>query len=348
MFLRTILPIAALCVAGAAFADDRDEARARMPQQIEWQGHYLVLEGENFLPIESGFATPNITVLIVEDDYLPSGKSTLETAIDGCTHDQTKAQSVTDGGISRATLKADVAADYASAGAIRAENRKHCPERLGKVFGAGSYVYDEAFTQLAGQDFDEGVQHWRGWRLHTDPVESEEVIIIGQGGAKREDDPALDIYGYDNGMIVDVLFDPETFNGRQEPGLGEAGPMPAPELPIKVTGEFWNEIQFGNDNDELADIGQISDALDAALKAAADKAVDKFDALIISRGAPPERFSAAKERLDALKNTAQDRLGADAKITTVSLGIAAPVCDDADQTCWVLNRSTILYLQPRG
>ena len=94
---------------------------------------------------------------------------------------------------------------------------------------------------------------------------------------------------------------------------------------------------------EGADI-DISDML----KAAADKAVDKFDALIISRGATPESFSTAKERLDSLKNTAQDRLGVDANITTVSLGIAAPICDDEDQACWVLNRSTILYLQPRG
>lgn len=347
MIIRPLLIAATLTLCGSAFADDRDEARERMPKVIEWQGHYLVLQGENFLPVESAFATPNITIYEVEDDYIPSGKSTLETEIEGCDGGQGPAQSVLDTGASSSTLKAEAAADYASAGAIRARNRQYCPEHLGEAFGTGSYVYDEAFNQLAGQDFDEGTDHWLGWLLHDDPVDSEEIIIIGQGGAGRENDPALDIYNYDNGMIVDLLFDPDTYNGRHEPGLGESGPAPAPELPVRITGHLWSKLPFEEQPKELVNVGEISKELDEALKAATERAVEKFNAVIISRGATSANHEVVEERLDAIAEIARVHLGPSATVTTVSLGTTAPVCDDEDPGCWVLNRSTLLYLQPQ-
>lgn len=328
-------------------ADNRNEEPDPTPKAIEWHGHYLILQGENFLPVERGFATPNITVFEVEDGYTPSGKATLETQIEGCDPAQKPAQSVLDTGESSATLKAEAAVDYASAATIRAQNRQYCPERLGKTYGSGSYVYDEAFNQLAGQDFEEGTDHWLGVRLHDDPVDSEEIIIIGQGGSGRENDPALEIYNYDNGMIVDLLFDPDTYNGKQEPGLGESGPAPAPELPVKITGHLWNKLPFEEQEKELIDVGEISEELDEALKAATERAVEKFDALIISRGATSANFDVAEARLDAIADTARERLGPSAQVTTISLGVAAPICDDDDPACWVLNRSTLLYLRPR-
>lgn len=346
MPIRTFLTIVTLGLLGTAFADDREKARARMPKQIEWQGHYLVLQGENFLPVERAISTPNITFYEVEEGYLPSGKTTLESEIEGCGSNARKGQSVLDTGEARAALTAEAAVDYASAEAARARNRKFCPEHLGESFGSGSYVYDDAFNQLAGQEFDDGTDYWRGWRLHNEPVESNEVIIFGQGGAKREDDPALDVFKYDNGMIVDVLFDPNTYNGRREPGLGETGTPGAPELPVTVTYETHLKDAVQTTDDGLADIGQISDALDQALKAAADKAVRTHKALIISRGATAQTYELNEERLEVIRSTVRNRLGDEADISVVSFGTAVPICADEDPVCWHLNRSTILYLYP--
>lgn len=54
---------------GAASADDE----TRMPDVIEWQGHYLVLQGENHLPVAEALSTPFATFYRIEDEaYIPS------------------------------------------------------------------------------------------------------------------------------------------------------------------------------------------------------------------------------------------------------------------------------------
>ena len=347
MLFRLLLTAGTISLCGSAFADDRDEARERMPKVIEWQGHYLILEGENFLPIERGLVTPNITIFEIEEDYLPSGKSTLETQIEGCDPADRGAQSVTDTGEARAALTAEVAVDYASAAAARARQQQHCPESLGKTYGSGSYVYDEDFNDLAGQDFDEGTKTWLAWFLYGEKEEPKNIMIVGQGGAKRADDPALDIFSYDNGMIVDVLFDPNTYNGRQEPGLGETGTAPAPELPVKVTFELQPKDPIEVTDNGLMDLEGVTEEIDRIVEKFARHNSGAQDVLIVSRGGTPETFDVAEARLKAIRETVQARLGSETTVSSVSLGVAAPICSDDDPACWVLNRSTLLYMQPR-
>ncbi|MDJ0922175.1 MAG: hypothetical protein QNI84_13695 [Henriciella sp.] len=335
------------CVSPALADDDeRSKARERMPQVIEWQGHYLVLEGENFLPVERGLVTPNVSLFKVEEGYLPSGAITLETEIEGCDPAESGGRRVTDTGEAESALMAEAAMDYASAEARRGELRQYCPESLGRIFGSGSYVFDGDYNQLAGQDFDEGIGMWLGRFLYGEKEQPKDVLIIGEGGVKRAEDPALDIYTYDNGMIVDVLFDPATYNGRQDPGLGDDGVAPAPELPVTVAfrvGEGLSDF----DSDGLPTMEAVIGQLDMALTDPINAALFESDILLISRGATPETFEKVAKRLDVIENKLRERIGEDANISVVSLGVAVPVCDDTDPDCWYLNRSTLLYFRPR-
>jgi hypothetical protein len=328
--------------------------RSKMPSVIEWQGHYLVLQGENHLPVKRSIATPHVTLYEVEKGYVPvSGFSGTDT--DTVCGEQ-KSETVEDGANAAAvTQTADeavalVGANYQNGVPLRPS---YCPQDIGNAWGAGSYVYDGDYNQLAGQDFNESAKIYKAaqlwfdedWeRTHGDPEDEDKVIVISEGGDERSGDPAIKIADFYNSILVDYPVLKREGDDPKGPVTGPGGTYapPAPDLPVTVTYNVLNPSDY-DPNAMQVPIDTIERKIEAILR---DKerdlgAVDEV--LIITRGIRSENQESGLERARRIQQVFKTAVGDGISVRVYSFGDALPICTANNDECWSMNRSTIAY-----
>jgi hypothetical protein len=330
--------IAALAMA-LPFAALAEMSSSNKPNVIEWQEHYLVLQGENFLPVEKALSTPNATLYQVSDGYVPSTPFTKVDETSACGNaNSAGGQSVQN------TAVGSMAADVAVAQAGEMENRSpYCLKGLGGVL-AGSYVFDGDGNELAGQDFPEPARLLLGSFLLDDDDEKDvkDFLVIPEGGAPRRGDPALEIFSYADAIIVDypVRRGDVATDGTVQ-GKGKTYAPPAPDLPVTVT---YQVIPGGDPTDVIyAPINPLLAALEDAWPVPASAPEKNGEVLIVTRGLNGNAANELKERLKTIREKIKKVLGPSVKIRTVSFGQEIPVCTDNSDACWSMNRSTIVY-----
>ncbi|MCI4643511.1 MAG: hypothetical protein MRY64_01880 [Hyphomonadaceae bacterium] len=330
--------------------DDAEEKRGPvsnepwpLPPSIGgWDSHFLVLQGENYLPVREAFATPAVTLFALEEGYLPSGPLSAVDEDDACTDNQHKGTGQ-GGGRTNGGLDAASATAVEAAGTRTSDWKKiSCPQRVGLVWGSGSYVYDKDWQQLAGQDFSDNV---KAFRAH-DPFASDnadDVLVIVEGGPARVQDPAIIPLPFSRGLILDYPVLLRGGSVETDPS-GEPYVAPAPELPIMLD----PTVILNRDGTE--EIGMVPlDPLLEAIEDAIEKASQEGEVeaararyLLIHRGDPDLPEETVGDRLKKIR----ERIRASASVKTLSFGQEAPLCSDDSSECWSLNRSSILYRLP--
>lgn len=326
--------------------------RPAMPKTITWQHQLLVLQGENHLPVIRSVATPYVTLYEVEKGYIPvSGFSGTDSdTVCG----ERIAETVEEGANAAAvTQMADEAAAIVGANAENGTRLRpsYCPQDLGNAWGAGSYVYDADYNQLAGQDFEESgriykaAQLWfdEDWeRTHGDPEDSDKVIVIGEGGDERAGDPAIKIADFYNAIIVDypvLKREPDDPDGPVQ-GPGGTYAPPAPELPVTVTYQLLNPSDYDPDVVE-APIGELEDRI---LSSVPEIDIEPDgEVLIITRNIRSENQESGMERARRIQQTFRRAVGDGVSVRVYSFGNELPICNDNTDECWSMNRSTIAY-----
>jgi len=326
-------------------------------EQMDWNEQFLVLLGENHLPSRKSIATPNVTLYEVDPNYVPVGGFSNQKTDTIC--GMKKIETVEEGmSVASVAIAAEDTSAMVGANApdITGERPNYCPQDLGQVWGAGSYVFDKDYNQLAGQDFSESARILKSaylWfeesyeREHGEP-EDDEVIVILEGGAERSGDPAIRIANYDRAIIIDY---PVLKREGHDPddlvqGPGKTYAPPAPELPVTVTYQALfpsdydpNALQVPIDlledrlADKASDINRQTDALD--------------EVLIVTRNIRAANEAEGLERARRLQDVFKRVHGSDVLIRTVSFGDEAPICSDSSDECWSLNRATIAYFYTR-
>ncbi|MEZ5999464.1 hypothetical protein [Hyphomonas sp.] len=310
------------------------------PDVSDWAGHYLVLQGENYLPVRRAFATPIVTLFDLEDGYTPhSPFSRLESDDGVCGSGLGDEGAATGGGVVSSPVVADAAeAAGDSVSAVDRLGLLGCPKRLGIVWGSGSYVVDENGENLAGQDFSDGVKLFHG-RDFFDMDEDDEdggFVVVFEGGPDRTGDPAITPLPFWKAIVLDypVL--------RREPGADDIPDektyvQPAPDLPVTV----WPgvTVQDAGNGTALIPLEELLDAINDAIDAAGEDGEDDPEYLLVHRSDPAFDQDAVLERLRKIR----ERVRQHGSVRTVSFGQEAPICTDDTDDCWSLNRSLILY-----
>jgi len=333
-----------------AFADDE----ARMPDVIEWQGHYLVLQGENHLPVAEALSTPFATFYRVEDGYIPTTPMGKVDEDSECykkwympNHAKNEA-SVT----GAMTARDDAAAVSSSAEIAREarqwyENVTNCPRDLGEV-EAGSYVFDGDGNSLAGLDF---LTLSRPFEVAS--VDGERFIVFPEGGDKTKKDPAI------KPMELSGVFlkrhpsntddDDETSKLKIKPYIPGA-----PSLPVVMsypsTGELADD-QVERDVIEKLEadmVNVVKDVLERLEKAKKRQAAPEPGNVLLVVRAQEISDADTSARVDEILKRLQQKidgvLNNKAKLTTVSFGNELPICNDETIACWQANRSAMIYV----
>ncbi|MEL7112899.1 MAG: hypothetical protein AAGK93_08185 [Pseudomonadota bacterium] len=328
--------------------------RPEMPKVIEWQGHYLVLQGENHLPVKQARATPFVTFYEVEAGYMPvSGNS--DSKVDTVCGEK-PAETVEAGMRDAAAVSmADEAAAIAGAnyGANQDRRPDYCPQDLGQIWGSGSYVYDGDYNQLAGQDFSESARIMKAARLwfeedfertHGDP-EEDEVIVILEGGDDRAGDPAIKIANFYNSIIIDYpVLKPEA-DDPDGPVQGPGGTYapPAPELPVTVFNRALTPSDF-DPNIYQVPIDLIEDRIEETVSETSIEFGPLGDIIVVTRNVRFDNKEEGRERARRIQDALQAAYGSGVNVQTLSFGDEVPICRDDSRECWSMNRSTIAYL----
>ncbi len=328
--------------------------RPEMPKVIEWQGHYLVLQGENHLPVKQARATPFVTFYEVEAGYMPVSEYS-NTKVDTMCGEN-PAQTVEAGMRDAATVSAaDEAAAIAGANYGTSQNIRpdYCPEDLGESWGSGSYVYDGDYNQLAGQEFSDSARIMKAARLwfeedfertHGDR-EEDDVIVILEGGADRAGDPAIKIANFYNSIIIDYpVLKPEV-DDPDGPVKGPGGTYapPAPELPVTVFNRALTPSDF-DPNIYQVPIDLIEDRIEETVSETSIELGPLGDIIVVTRNVRFENKEEGRERARRIQDALQAAYGSGVNVQTISFGEEVPICRDDSRECWSMNRSTIAYL----
>lgn len=330
--------------------------QSEMPKVIEWQGHYLVLQGENHLPIETARATPFVTFYEVEDGYMPvSGFAGTKTdTVCGEKPAETVAAGMNDAGA--AQLADDAAAIAGESTGTGQENRPaFCPKDLGQIWSSGSYVYDGDYNQLAGQEFSDSTRIMKAAYLWFEKEferdhgnrEDDEVIIILEGGEERAGDPAIKIADFYNSIVIDYpVMKPETDESDSRvQGPGGTYAPPAPDLPVTVFNRALVPSDF-DPNIYQVPINLIEDRIEQTVPEANFEFGPGGNIIVVTRNVRFDNIEKARERARRIERALQDAYGNAVNVKTVSFGAEVPICNDDSRQCWSMNRSTIAYFYP--
>ncbi len=325
---------------------------------IDWHAHYLVLLGENHLPVLNATATPFVSLFEVDPDYVPvSGFSNKKTdTVCGAK----QAQTVQDGMNGAAAIsRADEAVAMVGANSPDGtEDRPgYCPQDLGEVWGAGSYVFDTDYNQLAGQDFSESARIMKAaylWfeqdfeRTHGDPGDDDDVIVILEGGDQRSGDPAIKIADFYQAIIVDypVLKREGDDPGGLVQGPGKTYAPPAPDLPVTVSYQVLNPADY-DPNALQVPIALVEERITDQVPETSFEFGPLGEIVIVTRNIRAANAAEGLARANRIQDVFGRVYGSDVKIRTVSFGDEAPICQDDTRECWSLNRSTIAYFYPK-
>ena len=326
------------------------------PDVEGWSYHYLILQGENYLPVQQAYVTPFLTLFSLQDGYMPSsgaGGASQQTACNSKGADN----AAKDSGSAQSVMVADEAVATQKAGPAIDAGQYGCPNIYGEIWGSGSQVMDKDHNVLAEQWFKDGTKAiiTDGWVWPDDHVNPRdeaafgkvEFLAIAEGGAGRIDDPAIQPLPVKQMIIVDYPVlrrggDDKSGHRQGEVNKKEPYIPGAPELPVTVFGGPLT----GEPTDEPSDYEPLDDLLDA-LEGLVKKKVEEADAsdsdtefLLIHRSVPDLLEEDPLERVRKIRKKLQQ----EGKVTVVSVGQEIPICDGDDDQCWSLNRSTILYL----
>ena len=320
--------------AEATQVDDRFRPWPTAPEVNQWQGHYLVLQGENYLPVRRAFATPFVTLFQLEPTYMPHSPFSPLDDSDNCSGDgggSDNERAEVDQAISE--VVPDMAVVTAESGVAAAGERVlNCPNRLGVVWSAGSYIVDEAGENIAGQDFSEGVSIFQGRDVFADPTD-DGFLVVAEGGPGRSADPVIKPLLWSSVIIVDYPI-----HGNDEESNLSLVP-PAPDLPQSVWDRNPSGVVIG-DGPVWPPIDELLDALEDAIQASVGEAGADPEFILVHRGDPSLAEQKVAERLRRIR----ERTTQFGKVRTVSFGQEAPICSDSTEKCWSMNRSLILYM----
>jgi|GEM_PF-5265342 len=327
--------------------------RPPMPKVIEWQGHYLVLQGENHLPVKSAIATPHVTFFEVEDGYMPisSFSNTDADTACGTKSAETVAEGMAEAG---AVHSADEAVAMVGANAQNHGDTRptFCPTDLGQIWGSGSYVYDDAYNQLAGQEFTESTKIlkaaylWFNESYERDQAypDDDEVIIILEGGDERAGDPAIKVASFYDSIIIDYPVLKHEGDPPDAPvqGPGETYAPPAPELPVMITYKALDPADY-DPNVYQVPIGLLEEQITDRVPETSFEFGPLGEIVIVTRGIRAENEAEGLARAERVHKALRKAHGDEVKIRTVSFGDEVPICADDTRECWSLNRSSIAY-----
>lgn len=340
-------------IAGTAELSNAPE-RPEMPKVIEWQGHYLVLQGENHLPVRQAHATPFVTFYEVEAGYMPVSAysdTKTDTVCGEKTAETVEAGMADAAVVSAADEAAAIAgANYATSQDIRPD---YCPEDLGQIWGSGSHVYDGDYNQLAGQEFSDSTRIMKAARLWFEEdlerangnSEDDEVIVIVEGGDDRAGDPAIKIANFHNSIIIDYpVLKPEV-DDPDGPVQGPGGTYapPAPELPVTVFNRALTPSDF-DPNIYQVPIDLIEDRIEETVSETSFDFGPGGDIIVVTRNVRFENKEEGRDRARRIQDALQAAYGTGVKVQTMSFGEEVPICQDDSRECWSMNRSTIAYL----
>ena len=311
------------------------------PAIESWDNHYFIFQGENYVPILKSYVTPFVTLYSLEYGYTPVGKENKNCGKD--TQHETVAN-----GIAAETLAASEAAVVGDAAGALADARRYgCPNTLGPLWGSGSQVMDKDHNPLAEQWFPDGTKAIIAgdFPLHDENrYEGDDVadfLVVGSGGPERLGDPAIHPLPVPKMIVID--YPVIRRDGGEDGGSKQDDDQPkkpyisgVEELPITVFGR-----PIGDDNDGGLVDGPMHAPIDA-ITARIDQVLREREAeefLIVHRGDPNLSEQIAADRLRAIR----EALNPHGNVKIVSFGQEMPVCKTADEHCWSMNRSTILY-----
>ena len=334
-----------------------------------WEYHYLILHGENYLPVEQAYVTPFVTLFSIAEGYMPTASwGTSPNAGSRCKLDDEARAHVPDNGRAASTL---AAADEAAVGTQKGGDLDPytCPVLLGEL-SAGTQVMDKHHNVLAEQWYSEDRTGFvaNGWPWEdNDGISAADEAAFGkvefrvnflaipEGGPERLADPAIYPLHKANMTVVDRPYrrsaGGETGGNKQ--GGKKKKPLfdDIPELPMSVT-----EFQLGGDDSRAgdasgdgiidhADISQILKALEDKMDDVISRAETESEAqrdvefLLIHRADPDMMDEHIRRRAALIADVLRKR----GKTTLVSFGQEAPICNVGTDECWAKNRSTVLY-----
>ena len=331
-------------------------------KDTSWVHHYLILQGENYLPATQAYVTPFVTLFALEDGYMPSGSTTSPT--DETSNCQ-KMNSANASALSRENQESTiVAADEAAAVGVHSNGlgtdgeRYGCPKVFGEIWDSGSQTMDKDHNPISEQWFSDGVDavivRESPWIVedYISPEDERafgevEFLAIGEGGPDRLADPAIYPLPVSKMIVVDYPIRGQGGNGHLSWGKNKKPYIPgAPELPVTVFGRIPKKDEEPSVQPYVSPYAVISGIV-SELEDEIEKrteGIDRPEFLLVVRGGnlvveeyPDEDVM---ERVQAIRGVLEKR----GKLTTVSFGDELPICRTDDDLCWSLNRSSILYI----
>ena len=331
-------------------------------EDASWDHHYLILQGENYLPVTQAYVTPFVTLFALEDGYMPTGSwagSGEETS--RCQELNSENTRSANDNISESTI---VAADETAAVGVRSNGlgtdgeRQGCPKVFGEIWGSGSQTMDKDHNPISEQWFSDGVDavivRESPWIVddYISPEDEQafgevEFLAIGEGGPDRLTDPAIQPLPVSRLIVVDYPIRGGDGTGHLSWGKNKKPYIPgAPELPVTVFGRVPKKVEEPKVQPYVPAYDIISGIV-SELEKEVDKRTagnDRPEFLLVVRGTNLviEEFPEVDvmERVRAIRKVLKER----GKLTTVSFGDELPICRTNDDRCWSLNRSSMLYI----